>query len=183
MTSSVKNNHEHVTALCERLNWFGRGRQNFEFFEQVLFWKSLWLSLSMKLFSSLFVRHKNTTFRKSDWKFLVCLFHSLWSQLWLPKMASGWLADHSFQYANLVVMAQFGNLHMTKAYSNGSIAMEEKVQLCGKSGNVWTLCKYLFKKKKLNFMQISWNLSHWQTCCFIVEPNYVGLLLLLAVML
>ncbi|OAY69460.1 hypothetical protein ACMD2_22405, partial [Ananas comosus] len=36
MTSSVKNNHEHVTALCERLNWFGRGRQNFEFFEQPL---------------------------------------------------------------------------------------------------------------------------------------------------
>ncbi|KAJ0987634.1 hypothetical protein J5N97_005990 [Dioscorea zingiberensis] len=36
MTSSVKNNHEHITALCERLGWFGRGRQNFHFFEQPL---------------------------------------------------------------------------------------------------------------------------------------------------
>ncbi|XP_073009831.1 UTP--glucose-1-phosphate uridylyltransferase 3, chloroplastic [Typha latifolia] len=36
MTSSAKNNHEHVTALCERLEWFGRGRQNFQLFEQPL---------------------------------------------------------------------------------------------------------------------------------------------------
>ncbi|KAJ6836989.1 UTP--glucose-1-phosphate uridylyltransferase 3, chloroplastic [Iris pallida] len=36
MTSSVKNNHKHVTALCERLSWFGRGQQNFRLFEQPL---------------------------------------------------------------------------------------------------------------------------------------------------
>lgn len=36
MTSSVKNNHEHITALCERFGWFGRGRQNFHIFEQPL---------------------------------------------------------------------------------------------------------------------------------------------------
>ncbi|KAK8508246.1 hypothetical protein V6N13_055689 [Hibiscus sabdariffa] len=36
MTSSAKNNHGHITSLCERLGWFGRGRQSFRFFEQPL---------------------------------------------------------------------------------------------------------------------------------------------------
>ncbi|KAG4975253.1 hypothetical protein JHK87_032074 [Glycine soja] len=36
MTSSAKNNHKHVTSLCERLSWFGRGRSTFQFFEQPL---------------------------------------------------------------------------------------------------------------------------------------------------
>lgn len=36
MTSSAKNNHKHVTSLCERLSWFGRGRSTFQFFEQLL---------------------------------------------------------------------------------------------------------------------------------------------------
>ncbi|KAK4579560.1 hypothetical protein RGQ29_029292 [Quercus rubra] len=36
MTSSAKKNHEHVTSLCERLGWFGRGRSSFKFFEQPL---------------------------------------------------------------------------------------------------------------------------------------------------
>ncbi|CAN0909794.1 UTP--glucose-1-phosphate uridylyltransferase 3, chloroplastic, partial [Linum grandiflorum] len=36
MTSSAKNNHERVTSLCERLGWFGRGRSNFQLFEQPL---------------------------------------------------------------------------------------------------------------------------------------------------
>ncbi|KAM0888165.1 hypothetical protein ACQ4PT_028518 [Festuca glaucescens] len=36
MTSSVKNNHEHIVAICERLEWFGRGRENFRLFEQPL---------------------------------------------------------------------------------------------------------------------------------------------------
>uniref|UniRef100_A0A0R0F6F4 UGP3-like C-terminal hexapeptide repeats domain-containing protein n=1 Tax=Glycine max TaxID=3847 RepID=A0A0R0F6F4_SOYBN len=36
MTSSAKNNHKHVTSLCERLSWFGRGRSTFQFFEQKL---------------------------------------------------------------------------------------------------------------------------------------------------
>ncbi|KAK6929499.1 UDPGP family [Dillenia turbinata] len=36
MTSSVKSNHERITALCERLRWFGRGRSNFQLFEQPL---------------------------------------------------------------------------------------------------------------------------------------------------
>lgn len=35
MTSSAKNNHEHITSLCERLGWFGRGRSSFQLFEQV----------------------------------------------------------------------------------------------------------------------------------------------------
>ncbi|XP_044977828.1 UTP--glucose-1-phosphate uridylyltransferase 3, chloroplastic [Hordeum vulgare subsp. vulgare] len=36
MTSSVKNNHEHIVSICERLEWFGRGRENFRLFEQPL---------------------------------------------------------------------------------------------------------------------------------------------------
>uniref|UniRef100_A0A1D1XVY6 UDP-sugar pyrophospharylase n=1 Tax=Anthurium amnicola TaxID=1678845 RepID=A0A1D1XVY6_9ARAE len=36
MTSSAKNNHRRVTALCESLQWFGRSRQNFQLFEQPL---------------------------------------------------------------------------------------------------------------------------------------------------
>ncbi|XP_010504481.1 PREDICTED: UTP--glucose-1-phosphate uridylyltransferase 3, chloroplastic isoform X2 [Camelina sativa] len=36
MTSAAKNNHEHVTSLCERLKWFGRGQSNFRLFEQPL---------------------------------------------------------------------------------------------------------------------------------------------------
>lgn len=37
MTSSAKNNHEHITSLCERLSWFGRGQSSFQLFEQVLY--------------------------------------------------------------------------------------------------------------------------------------------------
>ncbi|WVZ07802.1 hypothetical protein V8G54_021148 [Vigna mungo] len=36
MTSAAKNNHKHVTSLCERLSWFGRGRSTFQLFEQPL---------------------------------------------------------------------------------------------------------------------------------------------------
>ncbi|KFK34847.1 hypothetical protein AALP_AA5G200800 [Arabis alpina] len=36
MTSAAKNNHEHVSSLCKRLNWFGRGESNFQLFEQPL---------------------------------------------------------------------------------------------------------------------------------------------------
>ncbi|KAL3837765.1 hypothetical protein ACJIZ3_022356 [Penstemon smallii] len=36
MTSSAKNNHGHITSLCERLRWFGRGRSSFQLFEQPL---------------------------------------------------------------------------------------------------------------------------------------------------
>ncbi|XAR71908.1 UTP--glucose-1-phosphate uridylyltransferase [Bertholletia excelsa] len=36
MTSSAKNNHDHITTLCEKLRWFGRGRSHFMFFEQPL---------------------------------------------------------------------------------------------------------------------------------------------------
>ncbi|KAK2982498.1 hypothetical protein RJ640_026341 [Escallonia rubra] len=36
MTSSAKNNHKRITSLCERLGWFGRGRSNFQLFEQPL---------------------------------------------------------------------------------------------------------------------------------------------------
>ncbi|KAF7816504.1 UTP--glucose-1-phosphate uridylyltransferase 3, chloroplastic [Senna tora] len=36
MTSSAKNNHEHITSLCERFSWFGRGRSTFQLFEQPL---------------------------------------------------------------------------------------------------------------------------------------------------
>ena len=35
MTSAAKNNHEHITSLCERHEWFGRGRSSFQLFEQV----------------------------------------------------------------------------------------------------------------------------------------------------
>jgi len=43
MTSSAKNNHKHVTSLCERLSWFGRGRSTFQLFEQVLNKSMPWL--------------------------------------------------------------------------------------------------------------------------------------------
>lgn len=36
MTSSAKNNHKHITSLCENLRWFGRGRSSFKLFEQPL---------------------------------------------------------------------------------------------------------------------------------------------------
>jgi UDP-N-acetylglucosamine pyrophosphorylase len=36
MTSSVKNNHEHIIAIFENFDWFGRGRDNFRLFEQPL---------------------------------------------------------------------------------------------------------------------------------------------------
>ncbi|KAG0490529.1 hypothetical protein HPP92_007392 [Vanilla planifolia] len=36
MTSSVKNNHKHISALFEKHGWFGRGRQNFHLFEQMV---------------------------------------------------------------------------------------------------------------------------------------------------
>ncbi|XP_028792758.1 UTP--glucose-1-phosphate uridylyltransferase 3, chloroplastic [Neltuma alba] len=36
MTSSAKNNHEHIMSLCENLSWFGRGRSAFQLFEQPL---------------------------------------------------------------------------------------------------------------------------------------------------
>ncbi|KAK9050678.1 hypothetical protein SSX86_030351 [Deinandra increscens subsp. villosa] len=36
MTSSAKNNHEHITMLCERSKWFGRGQSSFRLFEQPL---------------------------------------------------------------------------------------------------------------------------------------------------
>ncbi|XXG85906.1 hypothetical protein AAC387_Pa11g0905 [Persea americana] len=36
MTSSAKNNHHRIMALCERLGWFGRGRSSFQLFEQPL---------------------------------------------------------------------------------------------------------------------------------------------------
>lgn len=36
MTSSAKNNHEHITSLCEKLEWFNRGRSSFQLFEQPL---------------------------------------------------------------------------------------------------------------------------------------------------
>ncbi|VVA18419.1 PREDICTED: UTP--glucose-1-phosphate uridylyltransferase [Prunus dulcis] len=34
MTSSAKNNHERITSLCEKLEWFRRGRSSFLLFEQ-----------------------------------------------------------------------------------------------------------------------------------------------------
>lgn len=37
MTSSAKSNHDHITSLCERLSWFGRGRSTFQLFEQVVY--------------------------------------------------------------------------------------------------------------------------------------------------
>lgn len=37
MTSAAKNNHEHITSLCERHQWFGRGQSSFQLFEQVLY--------------------------------------------------------------------------------------------------------------------------------------------------
>lgn len=36
MTSAAKNNHEHITSLCERHQWFGRGQSSFQLFEQPL---------------------------------------------------------------------------------------------------------------------------------------------------
>lgn len=63
MTSSAKNNHEHITSLCERLGWFGRGRSSFQLFEQVCSWKLLRLTfflfelLNFSPFSWLLSKH------------------------------------------------------------------------------------------------------------------------------
>ena len=45
MTSSVKNNHEHMIAIFDKLDWFGRGRDNFRLFEQVYNWGPLMISI------------------------------------------------------------------------------------------------------------------------------------------
>ncbi len=34
MTSEEKGNHEHIIAICQKADWFGRGRENFFFFSQ-----------------------------------------------------------------------------------------------------------------------------------------------------
>ncbi|KNA24035.1 hypothetical protein SOVF_019800 [Spinacia oleracea] len=36
MTSAAKNNHEHISLLCDKLQWFGRGQSTFQLFEQPL---------------------------------------------------------------------------------------------------------------------------------------------------
>ncbi|GAB2216460.1 hypothetical protein Droror1_Dr00024233 [Drosera rotundifolia] len=36
MTSGAKNNHELMSSLCEKHQWFGRGQSNFQIFEQPL---------------------------------------------------------------------------------------------------------------------------------------------------
>ncbi|XP_057847616.2 UTP--glucose-1-phosphate uridylyltransferase 3, chloroplastic isoform X2 [Cryptomeria japonica] len=36
MTSAAKDNHKHIMALCEKHEWFGRGRRSFQLFEQPL---------------------------------------------------------------------------------------------------------------------------------------------------
>lgn len=34
MTSKAKNNEAHILEICKKNNWFGRGKQNFRFFQQ-----------------------------------------------------------------------------------------------------------------------------------------------------
>lgn len=65
---------------------------------------------------------------------VVCLLGSLLFQLLVQKMASGWLANNSLQCANPEDMVWYGNLHMIKVFSSGSMVMEERVQLSAKSG-------------------------------------------------
>ncbi|KAK4792547.1 hypothetical protein SAY86_022982 [Trapa natans] len=36
MTSSAKKNHERITSLCKKVEWFGRGQSSFRLFEQPL---------------------------------------------------------------------------------------------------------------------------------------------------
>lgn len=36
MTSAAKSNHERISSLCQKHNWFGRGRSKFQLFEQPL---------------------------------------------------------------------------------------------------------------------------------------------------
>lgn len=62
------------------------------------------------------------------------IFHSLWCQLWWPKMESGWSQDLFSRCASPVVMVLFGNSHMIKVSSNGSIIMAEKAPQWDKSG-------------------------------------------------
>ena len=65
MTSSAKKNHEHVTSLCERLGWFGRGRSSFKFFEQVL-WLKLWGFLPLFAFLMVYAIWVMNTFFHSN---------------------------------------------------------------------------------------------------------------------
>lgn len=130
MTSAAKNNHERVTSLCKRLAWFGRGQSSFQFFEQVLlgkWWGFFCINFCMIKFSG-FLSKNYWFFHNMSWT------ASLLFLLLAQRTVNGWLQDHIHLSASLVDMASFGNLLMTKASTNGSMIMAEKVQLSDKSG-------------------------------------------------
>ena len=52
-------------------------------------------------------------------------------------MANGLSPENSCLYASLVVMVQYGNLHMIKVFLNGFMNMAEKLQLSDKSGELF----------------------------------------------
>lgn len=76
MTSSAKNNHKHITSLCERLHWFGRGQSTFQLFEQVLY-NSIQLLL----------RRDNLILTIS--KYLICKLAASCSSCWCRRWAVG----------------------------------------------------------------------------------------------
>lgn len=69
---------------------------------------------------------------------------SLLFLLWVQKMVSGCSPNHSGLWASPVVMVSSGSLLMIKAFSNGFISMEEKVQLYDKSGLTYSYWKFWF---------------------------------------
>ena len=99
MTSSAKKNHERILSLCERLEWFGRGRSNFRLFEQVYNGKKMVYSklvLVKLLFTEIYDCCCMLSFQISA--------RSLLFQLLEQKMGNGLFVDNSCQYASLVVM-------------------------------------------------------------------------------
>lgn len=126
MTSSAKNNHERITSLCERLGWFGRGRSLFHFFEQVRYKKFQWQIGLLLLPVSPSLNYVEL------WMHL-CVCNLVWTcsllfRLLVQKMANGWSLVNSCPFASLVVMVWYGSLHMIRAFSNGFMITEEKVQ-------------------------------------------------------
>lgn len=129
MTSSAKNNHEHITSLCERLGWFGRGRSSFQLFEQVFV-----LGTVTRIYTILICF-------LSIMMFLLMYIYDLWIssllfQLFVQKKGNGWLVNLFHLFASLAVMVSYGNLLMIKVFLSGFMVMVERGQLFAKSGKV-----------------------------------------------
>lgn len=171
MTSPAKNNHERMVSLFERLKWFGRGRSSFQLFEQVLNCYSDFLSQTCVKFSLL----------KKPTLILIISISSPLFLLLVLKMGTGSSLDSLCLYASLVVMVWYGNLPTIKVSFSGSAIMEEKGQLFGKSGRLWSFCDDDFTMF-VNIYRMSYSTSkhafHCWLCSNVVAATDLTLLAL-----